>query len=91
MTTIKFDDFLNKKLENPEFKKGYDSENSKLQSAIALYKAREKAGLTQRELSSIAKVPQSTIARIERGDNTSVDTLDKLARALGKTFKISIS
>jgi len=52
MTTIKFDDFLNKKLENPELKKGYDSENSKLQSAIVLYKAREKAGLTQRDSQS---------------------------------------
>lgn len=37
-------------------------------------KAREAAGLTQRELAEKANVPQSTMARIERGDNTSIDT-----------------
>lgn len=53
-------------------------------------KARESAGLTQRELAELAAVPQSTIARIERGDNTSFETLSKLASALGKTLTVSL-
>ncbi|EAC5456536.1 XRE family transcriptional regulator, partial [Listeria monocytogenes] len=63
---------------------------AKLASAVALMKARESAGLTQRELAELAAVPQSTIARIERGDNTSFETLSKLASALGKTLTVSL-
>jgi transcriptional regulator with XRE-family HTH domain len=40
--------------------------------------AREAAGLSQRDLAAKSGVPQSTIARVERGSNTSVDTLNKL-------------
>ena len=53
--------------------------------------AREEAGYSQRELAELAHVPQSTIARIEKGANTSVDTLSKIAFALGKELKISFS
>lgn len=53
--------------------------------------AREEAGYSQRELAELAHVPQSTIARIEKGENTSVDTLGKIAFALGKELKISFS
>ena len=35
--------------------------------------------------------PQSTIARIECGYNTSIETINKLAMALGKKLTISIS
>ena len=62
----------------------------KLASAVALMKARESAGLTQRELAELAAVPQSTIARIERGGNTSFETLSKLASALGKNLTVSL-
>lgn len=51
-------------------------------------RARENAGLSQRELAERSGVPQSTIARIERGYNTSIDTLSKIAFALNKRVKI---
>ena len=89
MPTIKFDDYLNKRLENKEFKNSFDNEVNKLESAVALTKLREEQGLSQRELARLAHVPQSTIARIEKGSNTSVDTLIKIATALGKELKIS--
>ena len=53
-----------------------------LESAIAVSDARQTAGLTQRELASLSHVPQSTIARIERGHNTSIETMSKIAVAL---------
>lgn len=90
MTTIKFDDYLNSRLSDPQFKAGFEAESSKLDSAIAIMKARESAGLTQRELADLAKVPQSTIARIELGSNTSLNTLTKIAAALGKKVKIKL-
>lgn len=76
-------------MENPEFKASFEAENAKLNSALALMEAREAAGLTQRELAELASVPQSTVARIERGNNTSFDTLSKIANALGKKLQVS--
>ena len=91
MPTIKFDDVLKQELKDPEFKKEFEKGNSELQSAVAVLKAREQAGLTQRQLAEKAKIPQSTVARIERGDNTSIGTMSKIASALGKKLTIAIS
>ncbi|HIB1875196.1 TPA: helix-turn-helix domain-containing protein [Enterococcus faecium] len=89
MPTVKFDDYLEKRLKEPEFKASFEAENAKLTSAVALMEARESAGLTQRELAELASVPQSTVARIERGNNTSFDTLSKIANALGKKLQVN--
>lgn len=91
MTSIKFNDYLNNALTDPSFKAAYDSEYTKLASAAALMKAREAAGLTQQQLADKASVPQSTVARIESGANTSFDTLSKIAAALGKRLNVSIT
>ena len=80
---------FDKKLEDYQYKEAYLKEKSILASAVAITKAREAAGLTQRELAERSGVPQSTIARIERGYNTSIDTLSKIAFALNKRVKIS--
>ena len=80
---------FDKKLENSQYKEAYLKEKSILASAVAITKAREAAGLTQRELAERSGVPQSTIARIERGYNTRIDTLSKIAFALNKRVKIS--
>jgi predicted transcriptional regulator len=46
--------------------------------------ARKRAGLTQRQLSAKAGVPQESIARIERGRvDPRVGTLDRLLEACG--------
>ncbi|HFI0667725.1 TPA: multiprotein-bridging factor 1 family protein [Streptococcus suis] len=90
MANINFDDFLNKELKNDDFKSGYLAEKIILESALAVYNARQKAGLTQRELAELSHVPQSTIARIERGNNTSIETMSKIAFALNQELTISI-
>ena len=76
-----------KDIKNPEFEKRYLEEKAKLENAYAMLKAREAAGLTQRELAEKSGIPQSTIARIERGANTSIVTMVKIANALGVRFK----
>ena len=88
MPTVKFDDYLEKRFQDPELRSNFEAESLRLESAVALLKAREDAGLTQRELAKRVDVPQSTIARIERGNNTSVDTLSKIANAIGKKLKV---
>lgn len=90
MANIKFDDYLNNELKNNDFKKGYLTEKAILESALTVAHARQSAGLSQRQLAKISHVPQSTIARIECGRNTSIETINKLALALGKKLTISI-
>ncbi|MCC4380283.1 helix-turn-helix domain-containing protein, partial [Limosilactobacillus reuteri] len=48
-------------------------------------------GLSQRDLATVSDVPQSTIARIESGANTSIDTLTKIANALCKRLTVNFS
>ncbi|MEY8463812.1 helix-turn-helix domain-containing protein [Streptococcus merionis] len=90
MPTIKFDDFLQEELKNDDFKSGYLAEKAILESAVAVYNARHNAGLSQRELADLSHVPQSTIARIERGNNTSIETMSKIAFALNQKLTITI-
>lgn len=71
-------------------KEEFLKENAVLESALAVYQARQNAGWTQRELAQFSKVPQSAIARIERGDNTRIDTVSKITVSLGKHLTISI-
>ncbi|MDO3392968.1 MULTISPECIES: helix-turn-helix domain-containing protein [Ligilactobacillus] len=91
MSNIQFEDYLNEQLKDPELKEEFDNETTKLESAIALSEVRKSEGLSQRELSAISNIPQSTIARIESGSNTSVDTLTKIANAIGKKLVIKFS
>lgn len=51
---------------------------------------RNSLGISQRELASLCKVPQSTIARIESYTTTpTLDTLLKILRPLGLALTIS--
>lgn len=86
--TVKFDDYLEKRLQDPELRSNFEAESLRLESVVALLKVREDAGLTRSELARGVDVPQSTIAHIEWGNNTSVDILSKIANALGKKLKV---
>lgn len=84
------DKIFEKDINNPALTESYLEEKAKLENALAVLKAREDAGLTQRDLAEKSGVPQSTIARIEQGANTSISTLCKIAFALDKQVKISL-
>ncbi len=85
-----FTKYLNKKLENPEFRKEWDSLETEYQIMHEMMKARIEAGMTQKQLSEKTGINQSNLSRIENGSaNPSVATLEKIASALGK--KVSIS
>lgn len=88
---MKVNDILEREMKNPEFAKEYQADKERSASAIALYHAREEVGLTQADLAERAGVPQSTIARIERGDNVTIDKLSEIAHALGRTIKIEFA
>lgn len=63
-----------------------------LKVANAVVNARAKAGLSQSDLASITGIDQSDISKIERGvANPSINTLNRLAKALGMELQIAIA
>ncbi len=64
--------------------------NAMLAYAVAL--ARAQTGLTQKDLSQITGIDQSDISKIERGvANPSVNTLERIATAMGCKLQISFT
>jgi transcriptional regulator with XRE-family HTH domain len=60
-----------------------------MSAATYLSQARRAAGLSQRELSRRTRVPQSAIARIERGLQVPrADTLERLLKACGFELRL---
>lgn len=88
--TVDMDAFIAEMMQDSSHRKVINAEKAKLASAIAVLEAREAAGLSQQALADQAGLPQTTIARIERGNNTSIETLTKIANALGKTVSVSL-
>ena len=83
-------EYIERQLENPEFAEAWRDGEGEYQAMRALVLARAESGLSQRELSDRAGVPQKTISLIETADtNTTVRTLSKLAQGMGKVLRIS--
>ena len=61
------------------------AESSKTNLAKKVKRLREKLGLSQEKLARLADVSNNTIINIEAGkqDNPTIDTLKKVAKALG--------
>ncbi|MGT2957662.1 transcriptional regulator [Streptococcus bovimastitidis] len=87
MTNVSFDYFLKEELQNENFRQEFQTEKAILEIALAVSKARSNAGLSQRQLAELSHFPQSTIARIERGHNTSIETMSKIAVAVNQELK----
>lgn len=60
-------------------------------AADAVYDARCQFGISQKDLAKLTGISQADISRIERGRaNPSVETLNRIAKALGAQLKITI-
>ena len=85
-----FRKFLNKQLEDSDFRKGWDEMEPEYQIMKAMIAARMETGITQQQLSEKTGINQSNLSRIENGNgNPSVSTLKLIASALGKKLSIS--
>ena len=85
----RFEDYLNEKLKDPEFKKEYDALEPEFAIIQAMIDARKESGLTQKELSERTGIAQSDISKLERGNaNPSLRTLQRLAEGMGMKLKI---
>lgn len=86
---IKFDEYLEKQLENEELRKEYDALEPEFAIMQAIIDSRTEEGLTQKDLSEITGIAQGDISKIENGNaNPSIRTLKRLANGLGKRLKI---
>lgn len=79
-----------KLLDSPENKHLYDETGLACQVAEQLYLARKKAHLTQKDLAEKMQTSQANLARIERGQNITLNTLDAYARLCGKNVRVKL-
>ena len=87
-----FRKFLNKQLEDPDFRKEWDEMEPEYQIMKAMIASRMETGITQQQLSERTGINQSNLSRIENGNgNPSVSTLQRIASALGKKLSISFT
>jgi len=88
-TTLK--KYLSGEMADPEFRRFYEEADVELRVALEVAKAREAAKMTQGQLARVLKTKQQTISRIELGaQNVTVETLDRIARALKGSLQVRI-
>lgn len=81
--------YLRGEMKDPEFRRLYEEADIELRVALEVVKARESRKMSQRELAEALKTKQQTVSRIERGaQNVTIETLDKIARALGRGLEV---
>ena len=80
-----FEETFSKVLKSKKSRKAYEEEVARRRLAQSVKEMREKKRLTQSAVAKKVDMPQSVIARLESGSHSmSVDTLSKVAHALGK-------
>ena len=75
------------------FRKVFEEEEVYANMAITIARLRESSGISQNELARMVGTTQQTISRIEdpRNHSITVNTLVKIAGALGKKLQIKIA
>lgn len=87
-----FREFLNEQLKGPELKAEYDALEPEFAIIRAMIDARERQGITQKELAARTGIAQADISKLENGNaNPSIRTLKRLASGLGCRLKIEFA
>jgi ribosome-binding protein aMBF1 (putative translation factor) len=77
---------------DPEFAADYEIGYEQFKLGVLLREAREKAGLTQEELARRMNTKKSSISRIENhAEDIKLSTLEKFAKAIGKTLWLRVA
>ena len=83
VNNMKFDDYLQEQLKDPEFKKEWDDIQPEMDVIRAMIDARIEQNLTQKELAARTGIDQADISKLENGTrNPSLKLLKKLASLL---------
>jgi HTH-type transcriptional regulator / antitoxin HipB len=81
-----------RKIIDPEFAKNFETGYQEFKIGVMLKMAREEAGLTQEQLAEKLKTKKTAISRIENhAEDIKLSTLEKFAKALGKTLEIKVA
>jgi transcriptional regulator with XRE-family HTH domain len=81
--------YLNRQLENPEFKKEWDNLEPEYDTIQAIIDARKHSNLTQKELAERTGINQADISKIENGiANPALSTLKRLAEGMDMVLKL---
>ncbi|MBR2409313.1 MAG: helix-turn-helix transcriptional regulator [Lachnospiraceae bacterium] len=84
-----FDVFLEKQLQDEEFRKEYESMQPEFDVIKALVAARTSQNLTQKELAERTGIHQADISKLENGTrNPSLNLLKRLAEGMGMVLKV---
>lgn len=86
------DEYIKKRQQyDPEFAKNFETGYQKFRIGVLLKLAREDAGMTQEEVARKLNTKKSAISRIENhSEDIRLSTLEKYARAYGKTLKLEL-
>lgn len=89
---VSADKYIQKWMNDPDFKQAYEEEGLKIQIAKSIHAKRKALHLSQIELANKAQTTQRMISRIERADmSVGVDLLQKIAHALGAKISFNIT
>ncbi len=84
-----FNSYLNKQMENIEFRAEYEALEPEFSIIQAMIDARKASGLTQKELAERTGIAQADISKLENGSaNPSLRTLRRLAAGMGMQLKL---
>ena len=86
---MNYREHLAEEMKNPEFKKAFEEEKRLLELSCAIIEAREKYGLTQKELAEKSRITQQQLSKIENGVNCNMLTFIKVSNALGLGITVS--
>ena len=88
----KFNQYLTEQLKDSAFKAEYDALEVEFAIIQAMITARQKTGMTQKQLAERTGIHQSDISKLERGNgNPSLRTLSRLAEGLGMKLKVEFT
>jgi ribosome-binding protein aMBF1 (putative translation factor) len=87
------DKYINqRKKKDPEFAQGFEEGYEEFKIGVLLKQARQQAGLTQEQLAKMLQTKKTAISRIENhAQDIKLSTIQKVAKALGKSLEITLS
>ncbi|MCR5082997.1 MAG: helix-turn-helix transcriptional regulator [Parasporobacterium sp.] len=89
---MKFDDFLDEQLKDPEFAKAYEEVQPEMNIIRAIIDARISKNMTQKELSEKTGIAQAEISKLENGTrNPSIKLLQRLAEGMDMVLNVTFT
>ena len=73
----------------PGFQERYAAWKQEYDATTAMYRARQRANLSQAEVARRMNIPRANVSRIEHGQNVTIATLTRYLRACGFDLMLS--